>query len=199
MTQPQPEPLMIEDVVAALLDPRAPATDTVTQAIQVAMSGFGYNFYDARNVARSNDQLVRERAAGLIGEATATLALFERAYRERALPPASRESPFPPDDVMRRLRALDALRKRAEAVISALAFAETPASDAIWRRFRDERTLLLRLVTADVELATGAQQLRDAARALDPSHDDPAALEPLSAQLTALERALTERRSLLRA
>jgi hypothetical protein len=190
---------MLEDVVAALLDPHAPATDLVTKTIQVAMSGFGYNFYDARNVARANDALVRERAAGLLGEATAALGEFERAYRERSLPPATREAPFPPAGVMQRLRALDALRKRVEAGISALAGAETPGNDAIWRRFRDERTLLLRLVAADVELATGAERVRDAARALDPDQDDLAAVEPIKAQLAALERALTERRALLRA
>ncbi len=190
---------MIEDVVAALLEPRGPATDPLIQAIGVAMSGFGYNFYDARNVARSNDQLVRERAAGLLADATAALALFERALRERILPAATRESPYPPDDVMRRLRTIDAVRKRVEAAISALASAETPATDAIWLRFREERTLLLRLVTADVELATGAERLRDAARALDSSQDDLAGLEPLKVQLDALERALTERRALLRA
>jgi hypothetical protein len=199
MMQPEPQPLMLEDIVTALLDPRAPATDLVTKTIQVAMSGFGYNFYDARNVARSNDALVRERAAGLLGEATAALTGFERAYRERILPAATRESPFPSEDVMRRLRALDALRKRFEAAISALASAETPGNDAIWRRFRDERALLVRLVAADVELATGAERLRDAVNALDPNQDDLAALEPVKGQLATLEHALTGRRALLRA
>jgi hypothetical protein len=197
--QPQPQPLVIEDVVEALIDPHAPATDPLVQAIQVAMSGFGYNFYDARNVARSNDQLVRERAAGLLGEAVGALGAFERGYRERNVPAATRETPFPPDDVMRRVRALDALRKRVEAAIAALASAETPATDSIWFRFRDERTLLLRLVSADVELALGAQRLRDAAAALAGAHDDAAALEPLGVQLDEMEGALTKRRALLRA
>jgi hypothetical protein len=197
--QPQPQPLAIEDVVAALLDAQAPSADPIVQAIQVAMSGFGYNFYDARNVARSNDQLVRERGAGLLGEAVAQLATYERRYRERNVLPATRENPFPPEDVMRRVRALDALRKRIEAAIAALATAETPATDSIWFRFRDERTLLLRLVAADVELALGAKRLRDAVGALAAGHDDAASLDAPNARLDELDAALVKRRALLRA
>jgi hypothetical protein len=197
--QPQPQPALVEDVLEALLDPRAPSGDPVVRLLQVAMSGFGYNFYDARNVARSNDQLVRERASGLLAEAVAGLTAVERSYRTRHVPAATREAPFPPDDVMRRLRAFDALRKRAEALIAALAFAETPATDAIWFRFRDEHALLLKLVAADVELATGAERSRDACLALDADAADDAALDPANAELESLERALTKRRALLRA
>ena len=197
--QPQPEPLVIEDIVEALVDPRAPATDPVAKAIQVAMSGFGYNFYDARNVARANDQVVREHASDLLAEGVAAVAAFERAYRERYVPAATREAPFPPDDVMRRVRALDALRKRTEATIAALATAETPATDAIWFRFRDERTLLLKLVATDVELVTGAQRARDACLALELAAGGEIPLEAANAQLDALERALVKRRALLRA
>jgi hypothetical protein len=193
--QPQPQPLAIEDLVEALLDPQAPTTDPVLKMLQLAMSGFGYNFYDARNMARSNDQLVRERASALLADAVAAVASTERIYRERNVPAATREEPFPPADVMRRVRDFDGLRKRAEALIAALASAETPATDAIWFRFRDERTLLLKLVATDVELATGAQRALDACVAIDPAGDN---LDAAGAELDALERALAKRRTLLR-
>ena len=53
-----------DDVVRALLDTRDPSGDPIVNAVRQLMTGFGYNFYDAKNVARANDQLVRAKAAG---------------------------------------------------------------------------------------------------------------------------------------
>jgi hypothetical protein len=96
--QYQPKPLDAGDVARALLDSSAPATDPAVQLLQVAMSGFGYNFYDARNVARANDQLVRGRANDVLGTAAATLGKLEKSYKARAFPEATREQPLPPPD-----------------------------------------------------------------------------------------------------
>jgi hypothetical protein len=193
-----PEPFFADDALRALLDPRAPAVDPVIQAIQVAMSGFGYNFYDARNVARANDQLVRERASDVLGEAANALGKLERGYKQHAFPESTREQPFPPADVMRRLREIDAARKRCEALVATLHTAETPATDAIWFRFRDEATLLQRLVAFDVALATGSTRARDAALALDAAAFDDASLAPIDAVLAELERGFAARKALLK-
>ncbi|MBD5635267.1 MAG: hypothetical protein IAI49_12390, partial [Candidatus Eremiobacteraeota bacterium] len=101
-------PFFIDDAVRALLDPRTPVVDPAVKTIQVAMSGFGYDFHDARNAARANDQLVRERAGNVLGEASSELAKLERAYRERNFSGATRERPLPSPEVLHRIREIDA-------------------------------------------------------------------------------------------
>jgi hypothetical protein len=192
------EPFYADDAVRALLDPRAPATSPALRLIQVAMSGFGYDFYDARNVARANDQLVRERMSDALGEASAALRKLEREYRDRNFPGATREQPLPPPDVMRGIRRFDAARTHCEAIASALLAAEAPATDAIWFRLRDEETLLHRLVACDVALATAGIALRERILALEAGTLDEGALGAVEADLAALDRALAERRALLR-
>jgi hypothetical protein len=196
--QYQPKPLDAADVARALLDPSAPVTDPAVQLLQVAMSGFGYNFYDARNVARANDQLVRGRASDVLGMAAAALGKLEKSYKARAFPEATREQPLPPPEVMRTIRAIDGLRRRIEALASAIVAAETPATDTIWFRFRDERTLLASLVAFDVELSAGSDRLSQTAAQLAPANLSDEALAPLDAQTDALERAFAQRRNLLR-
>jgi hypothetical protein len=193
-----PKPLVVEDVVEALVDPRRPATDPIIQALQVAMSGFGYNFYDARNVARSNDAIVRERASNVLGETARALAAFEQRYRARNVPPASREHPLPPDESLRRLRAIDAARKHCEALIGVFCSAETPATDSIWFRVRDEQAMLYKLIGFDVQLASGAERARAAASALDAASFDDESLGPLENELEDLGRAFEARGTLLR-
>jgi hypothetical protein len=195
----QPKPAELETVVDALIDPKRASSDPLVQFLQVAMSGFGYNFYDARNVARSNDQLVREGVGGMLGEAAAALAAFEKRYRERFVPPATRENPMPSADAMRRLRSIDESRKACEALASRILTAETPATDMIWFRIRDEGATLHALLAHDVSLTIGAERVRAAARDLDLESFGDTSLGALQTELATLDRAIDSRRKLLRA
>jgi hypothetical protein len=192
------EPFYVDDAVRALLDPRVPATDPVIQTIQVAMSGFGYNFHDARNVARSNDQIVRERASDVLGELSIALGKLERSYRDLRFPGATREVPMPPPDVLHRIREIDSARKRAEALATALHTAETPATDMIWIRFRNEMTTLQRLVALDVGLALGTVRARDTVLSLVASALDDSSLSALDGEFAALEKIFNQRSALLK-
>lgn len=194
----QPKPVGIEEAARALLDPSAPVTDPALQFVQLAMTGFGYNFYDARNVARANDQLVRGRASDALGTAGATLDRLQKAYTEGVFPGPTREQPYPPADVMHNVRAIEGLRKRALALSSAIAAAETPATDAVWFRCRDEGTVLKALVAYDVGLATGGDAVAAAAAALDPGTIDAGTLAGVEAELKRLEHIFAGRRDLLR-
>jgi hypothetical protein len=194
----QPKPVGIEDAARALLDPSAPVTDPALQFVQIAMSGFGYNFYDARNVARANDQLVRGRSSDALGAAGATLDRLQKAYTEFAFPAATREQPYPPADVMHNVRAIEALRKRALALSSGIAAAETPATDAVWFRCRDEGTVLRALVAYDVGLITGADAVNAAADILEGDTVGNEALAGIDAELKRLEHLFAGRRDLLR-
>jgi hypothetical protein len=196
--QYQPKPLDAADVARALLDPSAPVTDPAVQLLQLAMSGFGYNFYDARNVARANDQLVRGRANDVLGTAALVLGKLEKTYKLHAFPEATREQPLPPPEVMRIIRAIDTLRKRIEALASAIVAAETPATDTIWFRFRDERTLLTSLVAFDLDLSAGTDHVAQTAATLTPGALTEESLEPLETQVESLEQTFARRRDLLR-
>lgn len=194
----QPKPVGIEDAARALLDPSAPVDDPALQFVQLAMTGFGYNFYDARNVMRANDQLVRGRSSDALGAAGATLDKLQKAYTEVAFPEATRAQPYPPADVMRNIRSIEALRKRTLGLSSSIAAAETPATDAVWFRCRDERTVLSALVAYDIGLATGADAVASAANACDPARIDAAALAGIDVELKRLELLFAGRRELLR-
>src|SRR6202012_3674089 len=57
--------------------------------------GWGYNFYRVENQLRADDQLIRSKAASLLGIAMAGVETVEGASRREFLPPPSRGKPFP--------------------------------------------------------------------------------------------------------
>jgi hypothetical protein len=187
-----------EDVGAALLDVQHPSADPVIQGLQLMMSGFGYNFYDAGNVARANDQIVRDHAAQFLAEADRTIRRLEREYRERFIGAPSREQPFPTSEQRAPLDELERTRKRIEDAATAIRCFEAPGGDAIWFRFRAERATLVRLLGFDAGLVAAARAIAttvDSLRAesvCDRLVDD-AVREPLAS----LETLLAQRRSLL--
>ncbi len=187
-----------EDVVRALLDPSQPSHDPSVAFAQVALSGFGFNFYDARNQARANDLLVRERVSNLLADAAALLRKLETRYGERYIPPATRDQPFPPPDAMRRVKTLHDLSARIDAAGSSVLTLEVPGADPIWSRLRDELPTLHRLVAFDVGLASAATALFERANAVTPEAvESDAAFGAFEEDLTVLRKALVERRALL--
>ncbi len=187
-----------EDIVRALLDPSQPSHDPSVALAQVALSGFGFNFYDARNQARANDLLVRERVSNLLADAAASLRKLETRYRERYIPPATREQPFPPADAMRRVKALHDLSARLDAAGSSVLTLEVPGADPIWSRLRDELPTLHRLVAFDVGLMSAATALFERANAVTPEAvESDGAFGAFEEELTVLRKALVERRALL--
>jgi len=187
-----------EDVVRALLDPSQPSHDPTVAVLQVALSGFGFNFYDARNQARSNDLLVRERVSNLLADAAARIRVLEAKYRERSIPAATREQPLPPADALRRAKALHELTVRLDAAGSEIVTLEVPGADPIWSRVRDELSALHRLFAFDVGLATAATALYERADTLTPEAADiDGALDGFEADFEVLRKALVQRRALL--
>lgn len=186
------------DVVRALLDPATPTNDPVVQLFQTALSGFGYDLYDPRNAARANDLLVREKGAALLGTTARTLGLLERRYRERFIPAASREHPYPAPDLARCAKRVHDLERRCDALATALLTCESPGSDAIWSRVRDERPTLDALLAADIALVVGIGELPGLVARLDPEAvTAEAPLAELDAMLDRLEGAIDARRRTL--
>lgn len=138
----------------------------IVRALQLLTTGWGYNFYNDTNRARADDLLIREKSAHLLGEAAMALSALETAYRRRFIPAATREQPFPPPETMERLRAIGELKGRISGCAVRIRSASVPAQDKIWFRLRDERTLLLQLLTYDESLIAASQQVAEMARAL---------------------------------
>jgi hypothetical protein len=73
-----------------------PSDDTVVQQLQLLLTGYGYNFYSAKNQARADDLLVRERASYHLAQAADMLTNLRGAYQRLYIPPLTRANPDPP-------------------------------------------------------------------------------------------------------
>src|SRR5579883_2375115 len=63
-----------------------PSNSPVVQQLQLLLTGYGYNFYNSVNKARSDDLLVRERASYYLAQAVNMLANLRGAYQRRFIP-----------------------------------------------------------------------------------------------------------------
>lgn len=144
----------------------APSRDPAVQALQVLVSGTGYNFYDSRNTMRADDLLVRQRASGMLAEGARALAAQEVEYRHRFIPPATRDAPFPPAAEMEALRGLGRLRSRLDDAAAQILGMPVPTQDKTWWRYREERATLARLLAFDVDLLRQTEEIGRQACAL---------------------------------
>jgi hypothetical protein len=172
--------------------------DPLYETWVVLLHGYGYNFYRKDNQARADDQLVRQHACQLIGDAAVKVQKLEADYRKRHVPPVSREHPLPPAD---RLAAQKELRELGQdighlaAAINALA---TPPQDWTWRRHRDELDTLKRLLVHDAQFIGAARLLDEAATGLVAQEPDQGAtVARLREHLDLLRRLIDERRRFL--
>jgi hypothetical protein len=140
----------------------------VAQQLQLLLTGYGYNFYDNRNQARTDDLLVRQKAAASLNEAAGLLGKLEGDYQRRYIPPATRENPFPPAENLERLRQLSELRSHMQDTAGRILGMQTPTQDRTWQRFRSETALLQQLLTFDYQLIWQAEQIYQRVLQLSP-------------------------------
>jgi hypothetical protein len=162
-----------------------PSDNPVVQKLQTLLAG--YNFYDGRNQARADDLLVRQGAGSSLTHAAAALRTLEGIFRERYVPPSTRENPYPPADVMAKLKAIGQLRTRIGQIETLIRGMSVPTQDKVWWRYRQELPLLNTLVNLDYGLVQGAQEIDDRISPIgaDDWHarDVPAELETLLAEM----------------
>ncbi len=172
--------------------------ETLLQAGELLLNGWGFNWYRAENLMRADDILLRNRADQLLGEAQSALRQAEAAFRTAHLPPPSRAQPLPDGASLAELRAFRALVVELDSLRTAIRGAAMPPDDKIWRRHRDEPEMLARLGRCDATLAAAAQALQKAAAhgAFDGLNDAAAGLEP---HLVRLRMLLELRRELMAA
>lgn len=136
-----------------------PSNDPLVQQLQLLLTGYGYNFYSSTNIARSDDQLVRQRASYFLSEASTLLSTLRGEYQFRFIPPLTRENPDPPVEAMAKVRELESLQQAISRQESAIRGMVVPNQDRIWWRFRQEQPLLRQLLNYDLSLVRASEQV----------------------------------------
>ena len=175
-----------------------PSKNPLVQQLQLALSGYGYNFYDDRNRARSDDLLVRQRASAALSSAAAGLKPLEADYRAEYVPAATRDNPYPPPDALAKLKAVVRLRERLGDLETQIRSMSVPTQDRVWWRFRQELPLLEALISHDYGLIRDAQALETFTAGLSAfdwhERDIPSEIAPL---LGALQKTIRDRQEFL--
>lgn len=174
-----------------------PSLDPLVQQLQLLLTGYGYNFYNTTNQARSDDLLVRERASYALGQAVARLSSLRREYQRRFVPPLTRENPFPPQEVMAELRAMEEIQQEISQLAAHIRGMAVPTQDRIWWRFRQEQALLARLLSFDLQLVRGSEQLQQFMAQLQPEGWNMYSAGTLRAQIQQITQIAQEREHFL--
>lgn len=115
--------------------------------------GWGYNSYKTENKLRADDQLVRNEICGWLGQARAIMAQREADFRREALPPPTREKPFPDAGAVATAQAMQRAQKTIEALETQIRNLPTPLDDRTWARHRNRDETLATLRQVDLDLA----------------------------------------------
>ncbi len=130
---------------------------------QIAVSlfyGWGYNFYRAENQLRADDQLVRSKAASLLGYAAASVSEAESAYRREFLPPPSRAKPFPDAEAVANAQRLERLGREISSLEQFIQQQPVPENDRMTQRYRNEAQTLQTLIAHDEQLVGQCELMR---------------------------------------
>ena len=122
--------------------------------------GWGYNFYRLENQLRADDQLIRSKAAWLLGLAAAGLSAVEADYRREALPAPSRAHPFPDAAAVAIAQRLERLGRDICSLEVSLHQLPAPENDRMTQRYREEAPTLQTLINHDQLLIGQCELLR---------------------------------------
>jgi hypothetical protein len=114
--------------------------------------GWGYNFYKIENQLRADDQLVRSKAAWLLGMARSSVERAESEYRRAFFGTPSREKPFPNPSVTAASQQLERLAADIGTVSGRLQSQPVPENDRMTQRYRFEADTLKALISCDERL-----------------------------------------------
>lgn len=166
-----------------------PSNDPVVQQLQLLLTGYGYNFYNTTNQARSDDLLVRGRASYFLSQAVSMLAQLRNDYSTRFIPPLTRANPDPPQEVMAQIREIESVQQALSSLESHIRGMSVPTQDRIWWRFRQEQALLMQLLNFDLSLVRNSEQIYQYVSQLTPeawNSQGSGALRQMTQQLTRL-------------
>ncbi|HEX2910415.1 MAG TPA: hypothetical protein VH186_06370 [Chloroflexia bacterium] len=148
---------------------KGPSNNPLVQQLQLLLTGYGYNFYDKKNQARADDLLVRQKASNSLEEAAQALSALERDFQRQFIPPLTRESPFPSQEILNEVREITRLRERISALASRIRGMPVPTQDRTWWRYREEQATLQRLLELDYYMVWHSNQVAGMSLSLTPS------------------------------
>jgi hypothetical protein len=128
------------------------------QAATNLFYGCGYNFYRLENQLRADDQVVRSKAASLLGVAMASVETAESEYRREFLPAPSRAKPFPDPAAVTAAQRMERLARGIGALEASIHQQAVPGNDRMTQRYRQEAAALKVLIEHD-ELLVGQCEL----------------------------------------
>jgi len=123
----------------------------ITQAVLLAYTGWGYNFYSATNQLRADDLLIRGKISGLLSRIAADISALG-AKLAAAIPAPTRQEPLPGRDIMPAVVDLRRLASETDALSVKITALSTPGRDKIWDRHRSQTATLTRLQGFDLYL-----------------------------------------------
>lgn len=174
-----------------------PSYDPVVQQLQLLLTGYGYNFYNSANQARSDDLLVRQRASYFLSQAIAMLAQLRNNYSMRFIPPLTRAYPDPPQEALAQLREIESVQQALSQLESHIRGMSVPTQDRIWWRFRQEQALLMQLLNFDLGLVRSSEQIYQYVSQLTPDVWNAQGSGPLRQMTQQLTRLAQERERFL--
>lgn len=134
--------------------------DPLRQVANNLFYGWGYNFYRVENQWRADDQLVRSKAAWLLGIAMAGVIEAETGYRREFLPAPSRKKPFPDPAAIAAAQRLERLAREIGALEASIQQQPVPENDRMTQRYREEAPTLKALIHQDEQLVGQCDLLR---------------------------------------
>lgn len=172
--------------------------DPVMRQLQLALTGYGYNFYDKKNQARADDLLVRQKATGSLEDAVQALTRLETEFKRRYIPPATRENPFPPAEAMDKWKEIGQLKERISLLASRIRGMPVPTQDRTWARFRSELPTLKQLLNFDLWLVNLTEGVYQHVTALTPvGWHEGSGLAEFDQQLGGLDNLVRDRQRFL--
>jgi hypothetical protein len=172
------------------------AADTLEQIAINLFYGWGYNFYKVENQLRADDQMVRSKAAWLLGGAATAVSAAESDYRREFLPAPSRAKPFPDAAAVASAQKLERLHAALTGLEQSLHQMPAPENDRMTQRYRLEAPTLANLIHYDSLLVGQCELMRKTVTGLD-GQTILQMLPDLEAGIAAIRATLHDRQAVL--
>lgn len=171
----------------------------VNKLSQVAVNlfyGWGYNFYKVENQLRADDQMVRAKAAWLLGEAATAVCSAEDDYRREFLPLPTRAKPSADPEALASAQKLERLHREISGLEQFIHQLPVPANDRMTQRYRLEAPTLANLIRFDTLLVGQCDLMRKSVNGVT-AQNILKSLPELEAGIAAIRATLHDREAVL--